>query len=123
MKYRLLNFLICPNCKSFPLKLIVFKEELYENREFKLKPCDLYCGYRDKYVKDLDGEIPCDECIKHEIIDGYLYCEKCGEWYPIIDGIVIMHTGKLRPKNIIKKFIEKYKDKIPKKLIERELNR
>lgn len=121
MKYRLLNFLICPKCKSFPLKLVVFKEEVYPERKFKLKICDLYCGYKGRYIKDMEENYPCDECIKHEIIDGYLLCEKCGEWYPIINGIVIMHLGDLRPKNIIRKFIEQYRDKIPQELIGKEL--
>ena len=120
MKYRLINFLVCPKCKSYPLKLIVFKEKIYKNREFKLKPCDLYCAYKGKYVKDLSEKYPCEKCIKHEIIDGYLYCEKCGEWYPIINGIVIMHIGELRPKKIIKEFIDRYRDIIPKELIEKE---
>jgi len=119
MKYRLINFLICPECKSFPLKLTIFKDEYYKERIFRLKPCDLYCGYEENYINNIDKP-PCEECIKHEIIDGYLFCEKCGEWYPIIDGIVIMHIGDLRPKNIIKKFVEKYKDKIPEDLIKKE---
>jgi len=121
MKYRLLNFLICPNCKSFPLKYVVFKEKIYEKREFKLKPCDLYCGYKEKYIKDLGDNLPCDECIKHEIIDGYMYCNNCGEWYPIINGIAVMHTGDLRPKKVIREFIGRYRDRIPNKYVEKEL--
>jgi uncharacterized protein YbaR (Trm112 family) len=123
MKYRLLNFLICPNCKAFPLKYVIFEEKIYRNREFKLKPCDLYCGFREKYLKDLDSDLPCNECIKHEIMDGYLYCDKCREWYPIINGIVIMHIGELRPKKVIREFIDKYRDKIPHHYVERELER
>ncbi len=67
--------------------------------------------------------LKCSKCIKYEIIDGYLKCSKCGEWYPIINGIVIMHIGDMRPKKVIKKFIEKYRDRIPNELVEKELAR
>ena len=121
MKYRLINFLICPACKSYPLTLYKFKVEFFPNREFKLKPCDLYCGFTNEYVRDLnDSGFKCEECIKYEVIDGYLRCKKCGEWYPIINGIVIMHLGELRPKKVIKEFIEKYRDKIPEDILLKE---
>ena len=124
MKYRLINFLICPSCKAYPLELKAFRVEHFKNRVFKLKPCDLYCGYEEKYVKDIGEEnLKCSECIKYEIIDGDLRCSKCGEWYPIVNGIVIMHIGDMRPKKVIKEFIEKYRDRIPSELIEKELAR
>ena len=118
MKYRLLNFLICPRCKSYPLKLYILKEEIID-RDVELPPCDLFCGYKDKYTKDIENTPPCKECLKHEIIDGYLRCEKCGEWYPIIDSIVIMHLDKLRPKKVIDEFIEKYRDQLPEDIIKK----
>lgn len=116
MKYRLLNFLICPKCKSFPLKLQILREEVIA-RDVNLPPCDLYCGYRNKYIKDMSGEPPCRECLRHEVIDGYLRCEKCGEWYPIIDSVVIMHLEELRPRKVIDRFIKKYRDRLPEDII------
>ena len=118
MKYRLLNFLICPKCGSYPLRLHILKEEIID-RDIELPPCDLYCGYRDTYIKELSGKPPCKECLKHEIIDGYLTCDKCGEWYPIIDSIVIMHLEDLRPKKVIEEFIDKYRDRLPKNIIKK----
>ena len=116
MKYKLLNFLICPRCKSFPLELVVFKAE-YRDRDVNLSPCDTYCGYKKSYIKDMNEMPECKECLKYEIIDGYLRCNKCGEWYPIIDGIVIMLLDDLRPKKVIDDFIKKYKDRLPKDII------
>ncbi len=121
MKYRLLNFLICPKCKSFPLRLFILREEIIE-REAKLPPCDLYCGYLNKYSNEI-GKPPCSECIKHEIIDGYLKCTKCNEIYPIIDRIVVMEVDLIRPKRILMEFIEKYIEKLPKEFIDRYYKR
>ncbi len=120
VKYRLSNYLICPKCKEFPLELNIFKVEEYPKREFKFKPCDEYCSYTGKRGSEIIDP-PCDECIKKEIVDGFYRCTKCDEWYPIIDAIAIMHIGEYRPKKVIKKFIEKYRERIPEKYIEREL--
>ena len=61
--------------------------------------------------------------MKIEIIDGYYTCPECGEWYPIIDMIAIMHRGRYRPKKVIKRFIEKYRDRLPEEIVARELSR
>jgi|Deesub1362A_J573_1020465.scaffolds.fasta_scaffold00008_23 uncharacterized protein YbaR (Trm112 family) len=118
MKYRLLNFLICPRCKEYPLKLHIIEEKVFD-RDVEIPPCDQYCGYKETMVAKLGSEPPCRECMKHEVIDGYLTCGKCGEWYPIIDMIVVMHLDKLRPKKPIEKFIEKHRDKLPNEIIEK----
>ena len=117
MKYRLLNFLICPRCKEFPLKLNVLEEKIFD-RKVDLPPCDLYCGYKNSMIKDI-SKPPCKECMKHEIIDAYLICKKCGEWYPIVDTIVIMHLNKLKPKKVIDDFIEKHHENLPEEIIEK----
>ncbi len=117
MKYRLLNYIICPKCKEFPFKLTVLKQ-VKLNREAELPPCDLYCGYMEEYIEKL-GDPPCKECIKYEVIDGYLTCKGCGETYPIIDSITILQLKYLKPKKAIKEFIEKYRDSMPEDVYKR----
>jgi len=118
MKYRLLDLLACPICKNFPLKLYVFNIGKV-NRENKVsnKPlCELYCGYKGKYIKDLD-DIPCDECITKEIESGLLYCSKCSRWYPIEDDIPRMLPDNLRDRNEDINFLIKYREKIPDNIL------
>ena len=119
VKYRLSNYLICPACKDFPLKLHILEVKEYPDRDIKVKPCDEYCSYlnlRGDEIKDP----PCSECMKKEIVYGFYTCNKCDMWYPIVESIAIMHLGEYRPKKVIKKFIERFRDRIPEKYIERE---
>ena len=112
MKYRLLNFILCPKCKGFPLKLEYFRMEEYD-RDVDIPKCDLYCGYTEKYIRDI-SDPPCSKCIRFEIIDGVLRCTRCGEYYPIIDTITIMHMDYLKPKKVLRRFTERYRDRLPK---------
>lgn len=118
MKYSLINIIACPMCKNFPLKLIVFSEKVYQRDIHVEKPfCDLFCGFRRDYVKDVDT--PCDECLKIEVVDGILICDKCFRWYPIIDEIPRMLPDDLRKEVEDKEFLRKYSDKVPKDILER----
>ncbi len=126
MRYVLLNLLACPVCKSFPLRLIAFDEEVIEKR-FSVKTpfCDLYCGLRGSYVKDLKvEELDCPECVRHDVTWGILHCSGCGRWYPVIDGIPFMYPDDLRTKPRVRSkeelFIEKYADKIPPEVAEKD---
>ena len=118
MKYRLMDLLACPKCKNFPLKLTIYEIKEYPNREFKISKCELYCSYLDKWINKEKIDTPCNECIKKEIVGGLLQCEKCGEWYPIYDEIPMMLFGELRDKKLEAMFISKYKDKLPKEILE-----
>ncbi len=120
VKYRLSNYLICPKCKDFPLELNILEIRRFEERDIEVEPCDEYCSYLNLMGKDIVNP-PCRECMKNEIIYGYYICRKCDMWYPIVDSIAIMHIGEYRPKKVIRKFIEKFRDKIPEKYVEREL--
>lgn len=119
VKYRLSNFLICPKCKTFPLNLHILELREYPERSIDVDPCDAYCSYLNKRNGDIVNP-PCSECMKKEIFYGYYVCPSCDEWFPIVDAIAIMHLGKFRPKKVIKQFIEKFRDKIPRKYIEKE---
>jgi uncharacterized protein YbaR (Trm112 family) len=116
-----MDLLACPMCKNFPLELIVIEEKEFKERSLPGKPplCELYCGYRGKWLKEMNGEPPCDECIKREVITGVLYCKKCGRWYPIINGIPHMLPDYIRKKEKDREleFLRKYKDMLPEKIV------
>ena len=118
MKYRLMDLLACPMCKTFPLTLYVFSE-----REVERKPtvdrrpiCELYCGYKKVKVTDLSSP-PCDECYKKEVVEGLLFCPNCKRWYPIIDEIPRMLPDKLRKKDDELAFLRKYASKLPEEVV------
>ena len=117
-----MDILACPICKNFPLELYVFKvKNINRKTEDIDKPlCELYCGFKDKYVKDLD-DMPCNECMGKEIVSGILYCSKCGRWYPIEDEIPRMLPDDLRDRDEDIKFLAKYKDKIPEKILKKKI--
>ncbi len=117
MKYRLLNILACPICKHFPLELYVIERKRYE-RDVKVEipACDLYCGFKGKYVKELK-EHECIECLKYEVVTGVLYCPNCGRWYPIIDEIPRMLPDNYRSRSEDLNFLKKYRDELPEKIV------
>ncbi len=90
-----MDVLACPICKSFPLKLNVVKEERKETRSHEKPRCEVYCGFLDKYVKDIK-EAPCSDCYESKIIEGYLVCDKCNRWYPILDTVPELLPDELR---------------------------
>ncbi|MEM1541674.1 MAG: Trm112 family protein [Ignisphaera sp.] len=116
-----MNYIACPYCKDggFPLKLFVFESSIYEKRFLPpqvSKPlCDLYCGYKNAYIKDLT-EYSCDECIKIEIKDGVLYCSSCLRWYPVIDEIPRILPDNYRKSEEDLKFLSMYRDKVPEEI-------
>lgn len=113
-----MDILACPMCKHFPLQLFVFDEKNVDRSTDEKKPlCELYCAYKNAYIKDI-SEPPCDDCYKKEIVEGLLYCPSCKRWYPIMDEIPRMLPDKLRKKEDDIKFLEKYKQKIPKEITE-----
>jgi len=118
MKYRLLNILACPMCKHFPLELYVINEKHY-NRDIKIEEpaCDLYCGLKAKYVKDLK-EFNCVECLKKEVSEGVLFCPSCNRWYPIIDEIPRMLPDNYRKEREDIEFLKRFSNKIPAKILQ-----
>jgi uncharacterized protein YbaR (Trm112 family) len=122
MRYSLINLVACPECKNFPLKLIVF-EKKEEPRDFKVEEpfCDLYCGLREKYIKDIkEGEMNCKDCLRNEIVSGILICNNCNRWFPILEGIPRMLPDRLRKKKKEEdvNFLRKYVNLIPKDILE-----
>jgi len=54
---------------------------------------------------------------KEEIVEGLIVCPKCLRWYPIRDEIPEMLPDELRDEKDELLFLEKWKDKIPKKIL------
>ncbi len=121
MKYRLLDILACPICKTFPLKLIVFKVE--ESNKFSRKvekvECELYCGLKENYISKLSLTLEdCEACSRKSVVDGLLICEKCKRWYPIVEEIPQMLPDELRNEEEDLKFLLKYESLVPKEVKE-----
>jgi len=113
-----MDILACPICKHFPLKLIVFDEEKREEIKPPKKTCEEYCGYESRFLSEII-EKKCEECYSIEILEGILICTKCNRWYPIIEEIPHMLPDELREKKDDIKFLKKYKEKIPRDILEK----
>jgi uncharacterized protein YbaR (Trm112 family) len=120
VKYRLLDLLACPICKTFPLPYYVFQENDYPSRKLSesVPYCREYCGLNVEYVAKLAKEkLICPECIKKEVSEGLLKCPNCGRWYPIIDEIPHMLPDDLREEKEDTDFLRKWKAKIPMEVL------
>ena len=88
MKKSMIDILACPIDKHYPLEL------------FEL----------DVFAQD--------DLINEVIInEGVLFCNKCLRYYPIIDEIPIMLPDELRERQADINFLQKWKNKIPDKVI------
>lgn len=54
---------------------------------------------------------------EEEIKEGALVCSKCGRYYPIIDDIPMMLPDELRDRQRDINFLEKWKDRLPDKVL------
>ncbi len=121
MKYRLMDVLACPECKAFPLELIVLSERELKDVEapegFK---CSEYCGLERKPLKELSSEPDCRACFAREVVEGILYCRSCGRWYPIIDEIPRMLPDHIRQRREIREpelaFLKKHAGELPEEI-------
>ncbi len=51
------------------------------------------------------------------IVSGILLCDRCGRYYPISEEIPVMLPDNLRNKKEDLAFLEKWKDKVPDKVV------
>ena len=120
MKYRLMDLLACPICKHFPLELHVFETRRI-TEELRTQKCELYCGYLSRWLEEmmLGEKPPCEECWRIEIVNGIIFCESCGRWYPIIDEIPRLLPDNIRKAQMKREelaFLKKHADKLPDKI-------
>lgn len=88
MKKHLLDILACPIDKFYPLELFEFSSRTAPSGE---------------------GELVIEE--------GMLYCGRCSRFFPIIDEIPIMLPDELRDRERDIKFLQRWRDRIPDKVI------
>ena len=120
MKYRLMDVLACPECKHFPLELVVLSErELEGVKAPEGFRCELYCGLNRAFLKELGQEPDCGRCFAREVVEGVLYCPGCGRWYPIIDEIPRLLPDHIREAKMKKDelaFLRRHADELPDKI-------
>ncbi|MEM3185976.1 MAG: Trm112 family protein [Conexivisphaerales archaeon] len=121
MKYRLLDVLACPIDKAFPLELHVLDEQRGENVKREKVACELYCSYKKTMLQNPgeDWVKYCQECLGIDVREAVLLCSRCGRWYPVMDSIPRMLPDELRSKKDDEFFLQKYKDKLDKRVIDK----
>lgn len=91
MKKRLLDIIACPIDKFYPLEL------------FELNTRKEDCANRET-----------EESV---IEEGILWCSQCKRFFPIIDEIPILLPDELRDRDKDLKFLQKWRDRIPNRVI------
>jgi len=84
----MLDILACPIDKHYPLELF-----------------------------ELDARLDEGSLNDTVINEGILFCSKCYRFYPIVDEIPVMLPDELRKMKSEIEFLQKWKDKIPDKVI------
>jgi SAM-dependent methyltransferase/uncharacterized protein YbaR (Trm112 family) len=85
MRYRLLNFLVCPLC-GMPLQLTVFEEaQRAQPAGMSAEPVSQSLSA----ARDSGRDASCEDCAQGEIIHGLLRCS-CGRLFPIVHGVPVM---------------------------------
>lgn len=86
MRRRLLDLLACPSCLSFPLGLLVEREEEEEGlSEAPENPiCEKWCAFIGSSPSDPNH---CVKCMGLEIVSGTLICKDCGSKFSIESGV------------------------------------
>jgi uncharacterized protein YbaR (Trm112 family) len=137
MRLRLLDILVCPDDKNWPLKLVILNKKVEEEvPEFWVDPetgvhCQYYCAFKDFYLTIEDGETSkekkeiaekvtqqdCEQCHKEVITEGVILCQKegCKRWYALFDGIPSMLPSDLRDEEEEEFFITKWGNELAKK--------
>lgn len=85
MRRRLLDLLACPSCLSFPLGLVIEREEEEGFSGVPEKPlCEKWCAFTGSNPSDPNY---CAKCMGLEVISGTLICKDCGSKFSIESGV------------------------------------
>jgi SAM-dependent methyltransferase len=117
MKYRLLDFLVCPDCGS-ALGLKVFKEEREKNIVTGVVKSCRRCALKYCLRKENGDTIDCKDCYRREIRDGVLECIG-GHVFPVVDCIPRMLPDAFCG---LESFIHEYEERLPLKHIRRVID-
>ena len=102
MRKSLLDILACPIDKNYPLELFEIVSKTFN---------DAGKNYHNDFIGDSTD-------YKDIIItEGILFCSQCCRYYPIIEEIPVMLPDELREKNKDIEFLQRWRDKIPEKII------
>src|SRR5919199_898201 len=93
MKKSMLDILACPIDKYYPLELFEINIKTNNGNSSEHNSSDIV------------------------ISEGILFCTKCSRFYPIIEEIPVMLPDELREKKTDIDFLQKWRDKIPEKVI------
>lgn len=117
MKYRLMDFLVCPDC-SEAVTLTTFKEEqIADAGNPAVKKCKHFCAFQNGVSHDGTHDGDCRTCYLHEIQSGVIVC-KNGHPFPIVDYIPRMLPDAFYG---LDSFIEEYKHLLPMERIEKRM--
>lgn len=109
MKFNALDFISCPECKYFPLKLheLVLKDA--SDSSGRYYSCEQYCGYVEQAIADAKPDtLDCEQCYSKTIEGGVLSCTDCGSLYQIKNGIPRLILDDLKSEQEIQ-FLERFK--------------
>jgi SAM-dependent methyltransferase/uncharacterized protein YbaR (Trm112 family) len=87
MRRYLLDKLVCPRCDHFPLALDIKDERECPDIDIIVRPCDVYCAFREEWLQHCSIDPPCSQCFKRRIWIGELICLECHTHYMIREGI------------------------------------
>ena len=102
MRKSMLDILACPIDKNYPLELFEIVTKTLD---------DTGKHYHNDLIESSDDS---KEII---ITEGILFCSRCSRYYPIIEEIPIMLPDELREKTKDIEFLQRWRDKIPEKII------
>jgi len=120
MRYRLMDILLCPVCRNYPLELHVFEEHESKPAEEPKETCEVYCSYKNIKPSDVERKSlleSCRSCLNVKIKWGMIVCRKCGRWFPISDEIPVMLPDELRKAKDDKDFLKMFEKKAPAEVV------
>lgn len=117
MKYRLLDFLLCPDC-SQEMNLKVFKEEKVNySMPTAVKACTQYCALKHCLKEARTDAVDCSNCCQLEIKEGVLEC-KNNHVFPVVDYIPRMLPDAFCS---LGRFLDEYKHFLPVEMIKNRM--
>jgi uncharacterized protein YbaR (Trm112 family) len=120
MRYRLMDILICPVCKNYPLELHVFEKVEQTPCEEPKETCEMFCSFNNIKSSGKDKNLlleDCKKCLAIKIKWGMILCTNCGRWFPISEEIPVMLPDDLRKVNEDINFLKMFEKFIPSKTI------